>query len=163
MSWVARMVRFLADEETETPRVVGLQPRLFYGLHDVWDGHFYPHDCETCENTAWIELLSCTSMLGLMPAGRPDPASLRLRPAIGLGGLNGAGWGAVPAAGDVVWEHIPAVCPALPYEIDAIVEAVRLDLLGTDGDCRQRRQPNCVVARLVDEIDRLREEKRDGS
>lgn len=154
MTWTLRVLRLL-DESSSEPR--GLLPCIAIGSTVVWTGIQRDHACETCEAWAWTEGIATAALLGFAGRDTSDPTVRVLAPAPGLAGLNfyRQDDGAAPALRG--WSHsdLPG-CDIEGATLDQLLASTRATLDHSGGRCRRGRVPNCVAARLVAEIDRLR-------
>jgi len=157
VTWTLRVVR-LIDEASGEPR--GLIGCIAIGSTVVWASNARDHACETCEAWAWAEAIETAAQLGFVSESTPDPTVRVLVPAPGLAGLQFFGRRTPDEAqAQPGWRHsdLPG-CDAHGESIDQLLAATRTQLEHANANCRRGRIPNCVAARLVAEIERLRGE-----
>jgi hypothetical protein len=149
-----RVLRLL-DEGSGEAR--GLTACIAVGSTVVWASYPRNHDCETCEAWAWALAIETAALLGFVGRETDDPTVRALVPAPGLAGLNLWGKRVDEAPPQRGWRHtqLPG-CDAEGETIDQLLAAARTQLERAHGNCRRGRIPNCVTARLVAEVERLR-------
>lgn len=149
---MSRFVGIYARSVSSDGEFLGGAPILTLDGQVVWQGPTVQHDCDACGASALVHLLVTTGVLGLAPVAAVENGFVfeRARPL--EENLNRL----APARADRAdgWHHHES-CPPADRPLDELAATIRSALAGHDL-CRVGRQPNCVVERLLDEIEARR-------
>lgn len=148
---MSRFVGIYARSVSSDGEFLGGAPILTLDGQVVWQGPTVQHDCDACGASALVGLLVTTGVLGLAPVAAVENGFVfeRARPL--EENLNRLAPGR-PAEAE--WRH-HETCPPADRPLDELAATIR-EALDRRDPCRVGRQPNCVVERLLDEIEARR-------